>query len=147
MVSNKSKRHGTPGGVGSKPKGDKKLSMKDALIAMQIRAMQRAATKVEVDFKIGTVPDILDLNHKLVKLTFDRELDARTVSAINGIVANQLKILMPSTIEVNQQVTVQNETITEMELARALRNQPLEVQEAIILALRKSRIESESVQP
>jgi len=141
-ASNKSKRHGTPGGS-----GDKKLSIKDALIAMQIKAMQRAAEPIKEEFKIATVPDIIEMNRQLAQLTFDRKIDARTLSAVNGIVANQLKILMPSTVEVNQQVTVQPETITEDELARALRNQPVEVQEAIILALRKSRIESESVQP
>ena len=69
--------------------------LKQAFVAMQIKAMQRAAEPIQVGFSIEALPNIKDLNRKLIELTFQRKLDARTLGAINGVVANQIRILIP----------------------------------------------------
>ena len=80
-----------------KPKGQDMSGdkLKQAFVAMQIKAMQRAAEIIQVDFGIDTLQSIKDLNHKLIELTFQRKLDARTLGAVNGVVANQIRILIP----------------------------------------------------
>jgi len=77
---------------GQTMEGDK---LKQAFVAMQIKAMQRAAELIQVDFSIDALPNIKDLNRKLIELTLQRKLDARTLGAINGVVANQIRILIP----------------------------------------------------
>lgn len=93
-------------------KGVTRDKLKQAYVAMQIKAMQRAAELIQVDFSIDALPSIKDLNRKLIELAFQRKLDARTLGAINGVVANQIRILIPpagvaQTIQVTApQVTV-----------------------------------------
>lgn len=97
--SNKLEPQGTTGGTSQR--------VKDAFVAMQIKAMQRAAEPITVDFTIDQVPGVKALNRELVKLPFDRKLDGRTLGAINGVLANQIRILLPYP-GVTQTVTVQN---------------------------------------
>jgi hypothetical protein len=62
---------------------------------MQIKAMQRASEPIALTFSIEDVPGIKAFNRDLVKLSFDRKLDGRTIGAINGIIANQLRAFIP----------------------------------------------------
>jgi hypothetical protein len=78
---------------------------------MQIKAMQRAAEPITLEYKIDDVAGVKALNHQLVQLAFDRKVDGRTLGAINGILANQIRILIPhpgiqQNVQVIQQTTL-----------------------------------------
>jgi hypothetical protein len=84
--SNNAKTRGTSPSTGEK--------LRQALIAVQIKAIQCAAEPIVLPFSVDDLPGLKKLNQDLVQLVFDRKLDARTLGALNGLVANQVRILI-----------------------------------------------------
>jgi len=75
--------------------GSRSESLRQAYVAMQIKAMQRAAEPLTVEYSIDTVEDVKRLNHILMDLVFQRKLGHHDAVAVNGIIRNQLQILIP----------------------------------------------------
>jgi hypothetical protein len=116
--------------------------LRQALIAVQIKAIQRAADPISLEYQIDDVPGVKALNRELVQLTLDRKLDGRTLGAINGTLANQIRILIgPGTVTQDVHVSVDGKrSITLDELTDVLGSFPLETQDLVINALKQRRI-------
>jgi len=98
---------------------------------MQIKAMQRAAAPIALEFAIADLDGIKSLNQNLIRFALEKDLDARTLGAINGTIANQIRVLIPQQpMQVIQ--AVQTTMIpTKPDLVKFLENLPLEVKEKI----------------
>lgn len=138
--SNKSDPQGTIGGPHGEAKS--KVDLKQAFVAMQIRAMQRAAEPITLEYQINDVAGVKALNHALVQLTLDRKVDGRTLGAINGTLANQIRMLI-GPVTVTQEVKVSMDAkrvVTLEELTDVLGSLPLDTQDLVINALKQRRI-------
>ena len=129
------------------PAGEK---LRQALIAVQIKAIQRAAEPITLEYNIEDVAGVKKLHHDLIQLNLERKLDARSLGAINGTLTNQLKILIPQpgiNVAVCQHVTQELDEKTLRRIVEKLKNYPEPNREAIVNAiadLAKSEISSSS---
>jgi hypothetical protein len=80
------------------------------------------------DYEIETLAGITKLNKRLGQLTFDKKLDPRAVGAMNQIVQNQLRILIPQPSVNVSQVNVDPEAIVSI----FLNTLPSELRNAIV---------------
>ena len=70
-------------------------ALRQVYLAVQIKAMQRAAEPLALKYSMETVADVKQLNRTLADLVFSRQLGHHDVQALNGIIRNHLQILIP----------------------------------------------------
>jgi len=70
-------------------------ALRQAYLAVQIKAMQRAAEPLTVKYSMETVDEIKQFNRTLADMVFSRQLGHHDIQALNGIIRNQLQILIP----------------------------------------------------
>ena len=92
---------------------------------MQIKAMQRAAAPITVEYNIDTVADVKCFNRAVLDLLMQRKLGHHDLIAINGVVRNQLQILIPRP-GVTQTVNVQTVVKTEANWRKLFEETPEE---------------------
>jgi hypothetical protein len=140
--SNKSEPQGTIGGIRGEAKP--KVDLKQAFVAMQIKAMQRAAEPIILEYQIDDVAGVKALNHELVQLAFDRKVDGRTLGAINGILANQIHILIPHPgVTQNVQVIQSQTTLNSVQNWKKLFEQTPEEERLVVARFIKRLAECE----
>lgn len=92
--------------------------------------------------QLDTVQNLSAFIDSLIQSNLKGELNWRNLGAINGAIRNKLTVLTTQAAEPSQQTPPPSDMIPYHLLAQALRGQPLEVQEAIISELRRSRIQT-----
>jgi len=130
-TSRKSKPQGTTGGATAK-------RLKDAYVAMQIKAMQRAAAPIALEFAIADLDGIKSLNQNLIRFALEKDLDARTLGAINGTIANQIRVLIPQ----QPMQVIQQTTVIQPDLEKVLKS--LSEDEQVVLARAINRLDKQT---
>lgn len=97
--------------VGGEEGNSRTQALRQAYLAVQIKAMQRAAEPLTVKYSMETVHEIKQFNHTLANMVFSRQLGHHDIQALNGIIRNQLQILIPHP-GVTQNVQVAGPQIT-----------------------------------
>jgi hypothetical protein len=96
-------------------------ALRQVYLAVQIKAMQRAAQPLTLKYSMETVAEVKQFNRTLADLVFSRQLGHHDVQALNGIIRNQLQILIPRPgINVNVAQTMTGPPIDYKELAKTL---------------------------
>lgn len=101
------------------------MKLREVSLAMQIKAMQRAAAPITVEYNIDTVADVKCFNRAVLDLLMQRKLGHHDLIAINGVVRNQLQILIPRP-GVTQTVNVQTVVKTEANWRKLFEETPEE---------------------
>lgn len=114
MVSNKSKRQGGP----------LPPSLRNRMIKLQLRSMERSLEPVKLEFNTRTIQGIHELHEKLGRLLLDRKITPGDFQAFNNMVANELKILLPSELEMRLDELLQQTKATREDIAGLKRARP-----------------------
>lgn len=98
--------------------------IKRKLIELQLKRMEQNMEPIGLDFAISTLGEIQRFHSDIIRLLFERRLSSSDLKALNGLLANQIRLLMPSEIEARidellEQAKSQREAIDQLKAVRS----------------------------